>query len=248
MRLENNLLPHKLYCLWLFLVLCLAACQTQPDLPDLAPDTIVERAADRMLDLPGFHFTIERQGDPVFLDTAQTIAFRRAEGNFVSPDRARAVVRIIAPGLVVDVNAISIGPVQWETDFATGRWRELPPDWGFNPAILFDSQIGLPAILETDLKDLHLLPPENINSGPDGWLYVVRGAVHGHRLHIVSHGLVADQEMEMTLWIDPDTFDLHRATLRLPASDGESATSWHIQLSQFGQVANIEPPDVVGQE
>src|SRR3989337_1025635 len=120
----------------------LSACSAAPS-PDLPVDEIVSRSAARMRSMSGFHFLIEREGASAFLDPQDTLSFRRAEGEYASPDRVQATIRVIAPGMVAEISVISIGAVQWETDFLTGEWQEVPPDWGVKPAVLFDPQSGI---------------------------------------------------------------------------------------------------------
>jgi lipoprotein LprG len=226
----------------LFLFVALGfACDQPATLPALPPDEIVQRAAGQMLAVTGFHFVIDRGGAPAYLDAGQTIAFRRAEGYYVAPDKARATVRIIAPGLVADVHLISIGAIQWETNAVTGRWQELPPDWGFNPAVLFDPQIGLQSILERDLSQLELRPPQRLKEGPPKQLYTVAGQLDGRRLHTLSDGLLGPETMAVTLWIDPDDFNLHRVLVITPGDENE-ATTWQLDFAEFDRVVSIQPP------
>ena len=114
----------------------------------------------------GFHFLIERDGAPAYVDVDQTINFRRAEGNFVAPDRAYAAVRVITPGLIAEIQTISIAEKYWETNLVSGKWVELPAGMGFNPAILFDPAIGLPSILAADLHDAVYTGLEELKETP----------------------------------------------------------------------------------
>ncbi|MCP4418562.1 MAG: hypothetical protein GY805_18235, partial [Chloroflexi bacterium] len=91
------------------------ACR-QPSLPEISAEELVQRSAERMKDSDGFQFTIERDGAPAFLDLQETISFRRAIGAFVAPDRALATVRVIGPGIITDVDVISVAEIQWQTN------------------------------------------------------------------------------------------------------------------------------------
>jgi lipoprotein LprG len=219
----------------------LAACQT-PEPEALPPEDIVRLSAERMNSLSGFEFIIERSGEPVYLDLDDTIAFRRAEGHYVAPDKAQATVRIITPGLVTDVGVVSIGQTQWETDLFTPQWRELPADWGFNPAVLFDPEIGMQSILLADLSDLVLEGTEKIEDGPDQLLYVIGGNLAGERLHEMSYRMIGPESMAVQLWIIPETFELYRVLITDPSQGGPEPTIWQIDFRQFGEVIEIVPP------
>lgn len=192
--------------------------------------------------LPGFYFSIERSGASAFLDPQETISFRRAEGYYVAPDRAQATVRVIAPGFVTDVNVISIDEIQWETDLLTNQWNRLPPNWGFNPAVLFDAQIGIQSILTADLIELELMGSEKLEDGPDGKLYLLGGKLDGTRIYDMSYRLIGPETMSVQLWIVPETFELARAIVTDPNEAGAEATVWTVDFSQFGQVVEIVPP------
>lgn len=219
----------------------LAACQEQ-NLPDLPAEDLVNKAAASMEALRGFHFVIERTGAPAYIDSRQTLSFRRAEGEYAAPDRARAVVRLILPGLVTDVSVVSVGAVQWETNPLSGQWVELPPDWGFNPAVLFREDVGLPAILATDLTNKVVATPERLENGPDMLLYKVTGLVAGERLYDMSGSLIGPEPVEVTMWIEPETFFMHRIVAVEPVVGSAEPSVWQVDFSQFGELFEIAPP------
>lgn len=228
---------------WLFtlgLLWILAACQPAP--PELTPQEIVAQAAINMEALQGFRFTIDRSGAPAYLDATNTLSLRRAEGEYAAPDRARATVRVILPGLVTNIAVVSVGENQWQTNPLTGRWEQLPPDWGFNPAILFREDIGLPAILAADLTNTTLDAPEKLEGGPNVALHKVTGDVVGDRLYDLSGGLIGPEPVQVTLWIEPERFLLHRILVIEPVPGSEEPSVWQVDFSQFGETFVIEPP------
>lgn len=190
--------------------------------------------------MPGFDFLIEREGAPAFLDPQGTLSFRRAEGEYASPDRVRATIRVIAPGIVTDIAVISIGPIQWETNMLTGEWQELPPDWGFNPGVLFDPETGIQAALIEDLSELILLGTAELEELPGQSLLHLRGRIGGQRLYSVSYGMIGPDAADIELWITPDTFELNRMVVVEPGA--EEDTIWTIDFWDFDQVSDISPP------
>lgn len=236
---------RQLICLfvWVGIVTAVAACRSAT-LPELPPEQIVQNSATRMHTIAGFHFDIFRDGAPAYLDPDNVLSFRRATGAYTAPDKAIATVRVIGPGLITDVDVVSIAETQWQTNVATGAWEELPPNWGFNPAVLFDSEIGLQAILSADMSNLQQTEPQNLKAsgGPDRLLYHLTGDVAGERLYTMSGTLIGPQSVAVELWIAPETFELVRvvATELEPAA-GEPSI-WQIDFANFGEVVEIVSP------
>ncbi len=225
------------------LTLLLTACRTAA-LPELPPTEIVQNAANRMNALPGFGFDISREGAPAYLDPDNVLSFRRATGAYVAPDKAAATVRVIGPGLITDVDVVSIAETQWQTNVATGEWEELPPNWGFNPAVLFDASVGLPTILTNDVNNLQLAEPQNLkeSGGPDQLLYHLTGDVAGERLYEMSGTLIGPQPVTVELWIAPETFELVRVVVTEPEPAAGEPSIWQVDFANFGEVVDIQPP------
>lgn len=225
----------------LFLPILIVACGSPaPDIVD--PEEIVLRSVDRMKSLSGFHFVVERSGALVFLDEEHTLAFRRAEGDFVAPDRAQATIRVIGPGLVVEVQVVNIGEVQWETNFLTGDWQELPPEWGFNPAALFDAEVGIQPILEEDLSELEWVGMEELEEVPGVSLHALTGEIEGEKLNQLSFGMIGPEMMTVKLWIAPDTFELYRIQMNEAPTGGDEPTVWKIDFWDHDRIVEIVPP------
>jgi len=212
----------------------------------LPAEEIIARSADRMKETAGFRFEIERDGAPAYVDPPQNVlSFRRATGAYVAPDRALATVRVIGPGLITDVDVVTVAEIQYQTNPLTGRWEELPPNWGFNPTVLFDDELGLQRILTDDLTNLQQLEPENLaeEDGPDALLYTLTADVAGDRLYRVSGALIGPQPVTIKLWIMPDTFELIRLRVDEPEPDTEEGqSSWQVDFSRYEELVDIEPP------
>jgi hypothetical protein len=229
------------FLFWFAGVLVLCACQSDgPEM--LPPDEIIAQAASRMQSLPGFHFVIERSGTPAYLDVDETIAFRRAEGDFVSPDQARASIRVILPGLIAEVDIVSLGEDYWETNVLTGEWQQLPAGMGFNPAVLFDQRTGFQSVLENDLSELALLGIEELEEIPGQKLYSLQARVKGEQLYQMSYGMIGPETMDISLWVSPENFDLYRIQIIDPVEGSSEPTNWLIDFWDFGTAVEITPP------
>jgi lipoprotein LprG len=242
MKLSRRITPRLLLLLSLLLVI--TACQ-KPTLPEISADELVQLTAERMKASSGFQFTIERDGAPAFLDPGNTLSFRRARGAYVAPDRALATVRVIGPGIITDVDVISVGAIQWQTNVVTRAWEELPPNWGFNPAVLFDNDIGIQAVLLDDLSQVALAEPENLaeSAGPDELLYSITAVARGENIYQMSGYLIGPAPVEIQLWIAPETYELVRIVLREPEPDHEEQESiWQVDIYNYDELIDIQPP------
>lgn len=198
-----------------------------------------------MASLAGFEFLIERSGEPVFLNYEETISFRRAEGKFTSPNRVHTNVRVIAPGLVTEVQIISVEGTQWETNLLTGDWQASDPRYSFNPSLLFNPETGIPSILSHELTNLTLLEMEEIPEVPGRKLNVIESVMQGATAYQMTFGMIDNEPLRVKLWVDPVTFDLYRVVLVDPADPGDQqATTWQIDFWSFGSTFEIEPPTV----
>lgn len=243
-KLKSMTWSKKAWLLICLLTLTLVSCQTPDPEPTLTAEEIVAETAVRMNGLDGFHFSIERDGAPAFVDPPDNIfAFRRAEGDYVSPDKARATVRIIGPGLITDVQVITVAEIQWQTNPLTGQWEELPPNWGFDPTVLFDDTVGLQAVLVEDMTQHKLIGVERLEDGEgNGRFYHITGTINGDRLYQMSGTLIGPATVEAQLWINPDTFELVRARIIEP--QGEETSIWQVDFSKYDQQVTIKAPDL----
>ncbi|MGD2048829.1 MAG: LppX_LprAFG lipoprotein [Chloroflexota bacterium] len=226
----------------LFASLLVVACnQTEPE--KLPPEQIVANSADRMIDLDGFRFTIDISGAPVFLDVDQNFSLASAEGFYVAPDKAIAAVRVLAPGLVTEVNILSVDQEQWLSGLVSDEWTALPPDWGFNPATLVDAESGFISTLTSDLSELELSGMSKLDGGPDQELFLISGTMDGGRISELSQGLISPDRLRVQLWIAPDTFELVRVVLDTGLSgETEETTVWQVDFRDFDQTVEISPP------
>ena len=224
----------------LFMIVLVGCGGSEPPVP--SPEEIVQQTADHLNQLSAFHFIIERTGAPAFLDPEGLITFRRAEGDYVFPDKARAIVNVSVPGFATEVSVISIGASQWQTNVLTGAWERLPPDWGFNPIVLFDPDVGLPAILQNDLSNLQLIGSEQLEDNADKLLYKLTADVSGEAVYEMSGTLIGPDPVTAELWITPDTYELTRILVTEPVPDSDEPSLWQVDFSQFNQTVEIKPP------
>ena len=225
---------------WIGLLPLLAACASPPTpLPSAAQ--LLEQSARAMQNLRSVHFTIERSGAPAYVDPGNTFIFRRATGEFVAPDAARAAVRVIGPALVAEVNVVSIGDQYWETNPLTGQWASYP-GLGYNPASLFNAQTGLSALMRNDLTDAQLMGLEELEDLPGAKLFHLTATAPGAPLMAMTADMIGRGRVTFDWWIEPDTYRVLRLRVVEPETDSHDPTAWVIDFDQFDAGVSIEPP------
>ena len=224
----------------IILFFSLTSCSSPPT-PELTPEEIISQSADRMLSLSGFDLLFDRSGAPAYLDYEETLSLSKMEGHYDSPDRVQAIVRVIAPGFVIDIDVISVGRSQWQTNVITGEWEQIPEDWGFNPSMLFDPQVGLQAILTTDLTEMEI-GQEELEEMPGKILYAITGRLGGDNIYELSNWLIGPDAMDVKVYIDPESYDLHRTKITEHRGDEDLERIWTIDFWNFDTIEGIEPP------
>lgn len=229
------------------LVLVLASCSSGPE-PETAAattstaavvsvDDVLAGSAAAMAAVDTVAFTIERTGADVSIDEAGAIRFDAAEGRFAAPAAAEAVLDVEALGFATQVGAVAIDGETWLTNPVSGDWELAPEDLGFDPATLFDPEVGFAALLADGLADPVLVDPEPDAQGR----YQVRGTAAAERVATLTGGL-ADEATEIELWIDAGTGRVQEA--RFESDTAEGPATWHLTLTDYGADVTITEPDV----
>ena len=238
----RKLVWELLICIFICFSIFLVGCSNS-QLDDISAEEIIARTSARMVGMESFEFLIERSGESALLNVEESISFRRADGSFINPDQVQANVRVIAPGLVADVQIIRIGDEQWETNILTGNWQISDPRYSFNLTRLFDPDVGIHAIIEHDLFDPILLGFEELPEIPGKQLYAVEATLLGDGAYRMSYGLIDKEPLYVKIWVDPKNFDLHRILMIDPADPGdEEDTIWQFDIWNFNKTFVIEKP------
>jgi hypothetical protein len=231
----------------LVLILLLAACgednatPTPTIAPTPTPDpvAILQQAGEAMQGLQSVHFNIARTGGSAYLDADQLLILNTAVGDYAAPDAAQATINIASPGVALIINTIAIGEEQWITNPLNQQWELLPAGWGFNPAVLFDPELGWRPLLNEDMTDITLLGLVDL-SGQN--VYHLQGTASGERIQAVTGGLTGgDEPITIEAWVDPTThhvLQLHFVT----GTSSSEPVDWLVNFSNFNTPVTIEPP------
>ena len=210
-------------------IVALAACGSGEDpAASLEPEEVVARSAAAMAAMESASFEMELRGAPVEIEGLE---FAGARGDYSAPASAVAVLEVRVGTATVEMSTISIGGRTWLTQPLTGTWSEVPQGLGFNPAIVFGSE-GWVSLLTEDLSGAAVR-----GSGQD---YLLAGSVTAERVELLTAGIVANQQVEIELVIDSETF--HVLTADFSTESDEGTTDWHIELGSFDRPVTIEAP------
>lgn len=202
------------------------------------PGPVLEAAAQEMGTIDYVTFRIERGGAPVYIDPLETLNFKLAEGQFAAPSSADAVVTLEVGNLNAQIGAIAIAGQTWLTNPITGEWEEAPEGYAFDPATLFDPDLGWRPLLAEGLSDVEWIGEEEHNGEPR---YHIRAAADEDRVALILAGLIKKQPVDLDMWIDPETGYVREAELST-VYEGQTS-DWFIEFSKFGEPVEITPPD-----
>ena len=124
------------------------------------------------------------------------------------------------------------------TNPITGDWEDAPEGYDFDPATLFDPDLGWQPLLASGLSNVEWIGEETKN---DGQRYHIRAQAEEDRVAIILAGLIRKQPVELDLWIEPATGFVREAELST-VNEGQTS-DWYIEFFDFGKPVEIEPPD-----
>ncbi len=239
LRSRDWLAMKNVLLLSCLLGLLISACG--PNIPNIPPAEAITRAGEAMLGAPSFHFKIEIDGVPVYLNKAVQLSLRSAEGDFARPDRRGVHLKVIAAIAAAEMDMIALGNEQYITSVLTKKWEVLPPEFGFNPAVMFDPQVGLEQLLKSGLDNPRWIGLETVDGQN---VYHLQGNVSGEKLQGMSGGLISKGPVAVDLWLDSNTYLPHKAVIVDRGTDPDKPTTWTMTFSSYGKEVNITAPQV----
>ena len=225
-------------------VVATLASSCSGDSGELAPlqaelGVILSAASDAMGEVDTVAFSIRRAGAPIYIDPADLLEFRSAEGHFAGPSSADAVVTITVGGLDTRIGAVAIEGQMWLSNPVTGAWEPAPSSFAFDPATLFDPQLGWRPLLASGLDDGELVGTEDTAGAV---AYHVRAIAAATRVEVMTAGLVRDQNVLVDLWLDQVTGRVLRA--EFPTEADGATSQWTLSFNGYGTEVSIDPPDL----
>ncbi len=189
---------------------------------------ILDRASAALADTNTMQFDLEIDGDS-WIDPAHTMRLISAKGNLERPDKVDVEFQVNLLGAQnVSIRMITIGEKSWTTDLLTGKWGASPPEFGYNPAVLFDNQKGLGPVAGR-LKDPKVEGSEKVG-GRDAWR--ISGTVDKATIDPLTSGVVGGDEVGITLWIDKGNDNILRIEIQEPEIKGKDhPATWTMTLT-----------------
>lgn len=227
----------------LALAISIAACGGETTASTLPPEPtpVLEAAAEAMGSIESVRFRIEREGAPVYIDPLKTLNFAVAEGQFATPSSASALVTLAVGTVNAQIGAIAIDGTTWLSNPITGAWEDAPEGYDFDPATLFDPDLGWRPLLASGLSDVEWLGEDSSRGEPR---YHIRAQADEDRVAVILAGLIRKQPVAIDMWIDPTTGFVTEAELST-VFEGQ-ISDWSIEFTEFGEPVSISPPDTEG--
>lgn len=240
MLLRRSLSSLMVFVVVLVLAGCGAGEETDPTpTAEITADDILAAASKRLSETQSLRFSLEIEGE-TYIDSAGTIRLLAARGDLARPDKVAVdfQVQLFGTGTVT-IKMITIGSNSWTTDLLTGEWSTAPPEFGYNPSILYDNQEGLGPVMGS-VQDPVLLGREDLNGTE---VYRVSGTVSQETMGPVTSNTMTGEPVGLELWIDPANWNLHRVVVKEPESSGkDEPATWTLNLSNHDEQVSIEPP------
>ncbi len=215
-----------------------ASAAPSPTPTPITAESVLESASAQWAETESAHFTLGVEGN-AWLDDDETIRLVSAEGDIARPNSVEgsATINVAIIG-EVDISIIAIGEDSYITNFVSGNWKTAPPDFSYNPAILFDDEDGIGPIL-TELESPELDGEETIDGRETRR---VTGTVTAEAVDEITAGSIQGEDIDVILWIDAETDEIVQVQLTEPEGVREDPATWTLQMSDHNAPVEIEPP------
>ncbi len=206
---------------------------------DVSVDEILSAASARMAETQSMRFALEVEGE-TYVDATRTIQLLAARGNLARPNKVAVDFQVELFGTgTVTIKMITVGPDSWTTDLLTGEWGTAPPEFGYNPSVLFDNQQGLGPVMGR-LQNPVLQGREEIDGRE---VYKVSGTASAATMGSLTSTTMSGDPIGLDLWIDTETSDLVRVVVREPENSGKDQPAvWTMRLTDHDEQVSIDPP------
>lgn len=234
----TNRLIHLLSALVLVAITALSPAAIYASDPKV--EDILSGAAERLEESESMSFTMELEGT-TYVDEAKTIRLLGAEGVMQRPDKVDVTfTALVLNRQQISIRMITIGEEAWITDIVTGKWVSSPPEFGYNPAVLYDEKDGLGPVMSR-MNDPKLEGTDEVD-GRDAWH--ITATVDGDVTSAMTSGTMRGAKQSLELWIDKDTSDILRIRIGEPIDeDLEDPATWTLTLFDHNKDVKIERPD-----
>jgi len=201
-------------------------------------DGVLAASAAAMGNVDTVRFGMLHSGAPVYIDPADVVSFQEADGRFVAPTSADALLTVSALGLTVEIGAVAIDGKTCLSNFITGQLEPAPAGYTFDPATLFDPDLGWRPLLAAGLSDVEWIGTEELEDRPT---YHLRGLADQERVELITAGIVRGQDVILDLWIDQETAFVLAA--EFDADYRGQETAWRLTFRDYGEAMQVTAPE-----
>ncbi len=228
--------------LFLFMLAVLAGCSAAPPAPTATPvPTPTPRELGAAIGqatqaVESAHFTIDLSGKPIMVGA---FTLTRIEGDLKRPDSVLSILTVATGSTVAEIRTASVEGQQYMTNPLTREWGCLAEGEGFNPAMLFDPQLGIEQLLQNDMDEVTLVGVEDLDGVAS---YHLRGTISGEKLQPISMGMLGTGQMMVDIWADQATMRATRMVLVDTSTDASEPTTWTLTFSDYGKAVDVRAP------
>jgi hypothetical protein len=200
-------------------------------------DEILDRAAERFAELETAQFELDGTG---YLDVDEIgeISLNDAEGKIQRPDRAEIDIAVDSAIADVPVTVVTYDGDVYIKDPVAGSTHSAPDDFQFNPAVMFDEDEGIPALIRS-VDDAELLSDEEDVDGRDA--YQIYGIIDGDMIQRATAGTFpATGDVDFNVWIDRETYDVLKIVAEDPTEESDSV--WEMWIFDHDEPVEIDDP------
>ncbi len=212
-----------------------AAAASDPNVND-----VVAKTSSTIAAASSIHFTLDVEGD-TYVDPGETIRLLSAEGDLLRPDKVKVQFKVQILGAAnATIKMVTIGERSWTTDILTGKWGPAPAEFGYNPAVLFDTNNGLGPVI-SKLTDLKLDGTEKVNGRE---AYKITGTSSQKDISLLSADTMTGSSFKVQIWVDKENSQLLKITLAEPSNNGKQhPATWTMMISDYNADVTVEAPE-----
>ena len=211
------------------------AAEADPNVND-----IVAKTSSTIAAASSIHFSLGVDGD-TWVDPGKTIRLLSAEGDLLRPDKVNVQFKVQILGTAnATIKMVTIGERSWTTDILTGKWGPAPAEFGYNPAVLFNTNDGLGPVI-SKLTDLNLDGTEKVNGKQ---AYKITGTSSQKDIALLSADTMTGSSFKVQIWVDKKNSQLLKITLAEPSDNGKQhPATWTMMISDYNANVTVEAPE-----
>jgi hypothetical protein len=200
-------------------------------------DAILDQAAERFAELETAKFELDGTGY-IEVDEIGEVSLSNAEGEVERPDRARIDIDVDTAIADVPVTVVSFNGEVYIEDPVAGTTHTAPDDFQFNPAIMFDEDEGIPALIRS-VENAELLDEDDEVDGRAA--YKIYGVIEGDLIQRATAGTFpATDDVDFNVWIDRETYDVLKILAEDPTEETDSV--WEMWIYDHNEPVEIDDP------